>query len=313
MRIAMTICLCMWGVVLTRNVAGQTASPAMKLKAGPVTTLVDDIEAGTGGLTIDKDGNLYTGDFGWRLDGRGKGGHRIYKVSPKGKVTLFCSEMRGASGNTFDLEGNLYQSSIGGNFVSKITPDGTVSKYCKTGLRSPVGLSFNSKGELFACNCGSNTIQKISKDGSSKVFCQSPLLKCPNGITVGPDDTIYICNFGNGDVVRISTDGKATKVATLPRKNNGHLIYYRGYLYVPARTDCRVYQVDLKGEVSVFAGSGKRGKQDGAAMESSFSLPNSLIVGKDGKYLYVNETSPTVGDPRILGPTRIRRIELLEE
>ena len=123
---------------------------------------------------------------------------------------------------------------------------------------------------------------------------------------------LYVCNFGNGDVVQIDHRGHAAKLATLPGGNNGHLNYHRGYLHVLARKDCRVYQVDLAGRVTVFAGSGQRGKQDGEAQESSFSLPNSLIISPDGKSLYVNETSPISGDHRILGPTRIRRIKLIE-
>ena len=144
--------------------------------------------------------------------------------------------------------------------------------------------------------------------GVASDFCSSSLLNCPNGITVGDDDMLYVCNFGNGDVIQISPMGHATKLATLPGQNNGHLIYHRGCLYVLARTDCRVYQVDLAGRVTAFAGNGERGNQDGPALESSFSLPNSLVVSPDGNYLYVNETSPTSGDHRILAPTRIRRI-----
>ncbi|MEM7477517.1 MAG: FG-GAP-like repeat-containing protein [Planctomycetota bacterium] len=281
-----------------------------RLIAGKVSTVLDDIEAGTGGLNIDSEGRLYTADFGWRLDGSGKGGNRLYRVTPEGKSELFHDKLRGGSGNTFDANGNLYQSSIGGNFISKVTPDGRAEVFCKTGLQAPVGLAFNSKGTLFACNCGNNTIQQIAIDGTSKPFCTSPLLKTPNGIAVGPDDMMYVCNFGNGLVVQIDLEGNATKLATLPGGNNGHLIYHRGYLYILARMDCRVYEIDLAGRVTVFAGNGKRGKQNGAPLESSFSLPNSLIISPDEKYLYVNETSPISGDHRILGPTRIRRIEL---
>jgi len=291
----------------------DTSSSTRRLVAGQVTTLLDNIDGGAGGLSIDSQGNLYTADFGWRLDGRGKGGHQIFRISPEGQSTRFFAELRGGSGNTFDALGNLYQSSIGGSFITRITPEGKGTVFCNSGLKSPVGLTFNSKGDLFACNCGGNSICIINAEGKSELFCSSPLLKCPNGITVGPDGTIYVCNFSNGDVIRISTNGKAERLATIPGNNNGHLIYYQGALYVLARTDCRVYRVMLTGETSVFAGSGQRGKRDGAPMTSEFSLPNSLVVSPDGKSMYVNETSPIAGDHRILGPTRIRRIELLTE
>ena len=294
--------------------AKSSRESSVPLKAGKVSTVLDNIEAGTGGLNVDSDGNLYTADFGWRLDGKGKGGNRLYKVSPDGKkATLFCKSLRGGSGNTFDSKGNLFQSNIGANSISKIAPDGTTSVYCKQGLRNPVGLVFDKQGDLFVCNCGANTIQRVSPDGTSKVFCKSSLLKVPNGITMGPDGMFYVCNFGNGDVVQIDQNGNASKLATLPRNNNGHLIFHRGYLYVIARTDCRVYRIDLAGRVVPFVGSGKRGKKDGEPMASSFSLPNSLIISPDGKWMYINETSPTSGDHRILGPSRIRRVELKQD
>ena len=299
-------------IVAGKHYSKPDSNAATKLKATKVETLLDDIDGGSGGLNIDTQGNLYTADFGWRLDGQGKGGHQLFKVSQDGTSSVFCSSLRGGSGNTIDAQGNIYQSSIGGNFISKISPEGQATTFCNTGLKSPVGLVFDSRGDLFACNCGSNSIQKIGPNGQSSLFCDSKLLNCPNGITVGPDDSLYVCNFSNGDVVRIDRKGNAIKLATLPGNNNGHLIYHRGLLYVLARKDCRVYQIDLAGRVSVFAGSGQRGSQDGQPDQSSFSLPNSLIISPDEQAMFVNEVSPTSGDHRILGPTRIRKISLAE-
>ena len=280
------------------------------IEAVAVTTIADDIDAGTGGLTIDKNGNLYTADFGWNLGGPVKGGDKIFKVTPEGEVSLFCKEMQGASGNTIDSDGNIYQSCIRGNFLSKISPKGKVSIVTRQGLKSPVGVVLDEEGSLFVCNCGSNSIQKITSNGTSTQFCKSPLLNVPNGITRTKNGTIYVCNFGNGDVVKIDTEGTASRLATLPGNNNGHLTLLDGNLYVIARTDNRIYKVGLDGTATYFTGSGLRGKADGSPTDCSFSLPNSIVASPDGKYLYVNETSPISGDPRILGPTRIRRIEL---
>ena len=283
-----------------------------KLVAGEVSTVLDDIDAGTGGINVDADGNIYTADFGSRLNGQGTRGTRVYKVTPDGDSELFCNDVFGGSGNTFDGDGNLFQSSIRGGFVSKISPEGEATVFAR-GFKSPVGVVFNSKQDLFVCNCGNNTISRVNSKGEPSVFCDSSLLNCPNGITVGPDDTLYVCNFSNGDVVRIDTKGNATRLATLPGANNGHLVYHKGYLYVLARKDCRVYRVDLAGRFEPFVGSGLRGKGDGEPLESSLSLPNSLIISHDEKWMYINETSPTSGDHIILSPTRIRRVELRTE
>lgn len=287
----------------------RTKSP-IHVEAVAVTTLVDDIDAGTGGLSVDQEGNLYTADFGWQLNGQGKGGDKIFKVTPQGKVSLFTKGMRGASGNTMDAAGNLYQSSIGGHFISKISPKGEATVLAKSGLANPVGIALGREGELYVCNCGSNSIQKITPDGTSTRFCQSLLLNCPNGICRGPDGVLYVCNFGNGDVIEITKEGKASRLATLPGNNNGHLTFFADKLYVVSRGGHRIIKVGLDGTATYFAGNGQRGKKDGSPDDCQFSLPNSIYFSPDHKYLYVNETSPTSGNPVILGPTRIRRIEL---
>lgn len=288
----------------------QDEKEEVHIEAIAVTTVADDIDAGTGGLTVDSEGNLYTADFGWSLGGGGKGGDKIFRVTPEGDVKLFCGQMQGASGNTIDAEGNIYQSNIRGRFISKVSPEGKVTVLSKEGFFSPVGIALGDDGELFVCNCGNNTIQRLAADGTSSVFSKGPLFNCPNGIVRAKDGTLYVCNFGNGDVLKITPDGTPSRLATLPGNNNGHLTLFEDKLFVIARSDHRVYKIGLDGTATYFAGSGKRGKADGTPSESQFSLPNSIAPSPDGKYLYVNETSPTQGDPRILGPTRVRRIEL---
>lgn len=302
--------ICVPGTALFAMPQEGDAPATPQVVAVAVETLADDIDGGTGGLAIDPDGNLYTADFGWRLGGRGKGGDKVFKVDPKGNVSLFCREMRGASGNARDQAGNLYQSSIGGNFISRVSPEGKVEVFVRTGLRNPVGITIDSDGNLFVCSCGGNSIQKITPEGVVSDFCKSKLLNCPNGITMAPDGNFYVANFSNGDVIRIDAEGQASRLATLPGKNNGHLTCHAGQLFVVARKANQIYRVTLDGKATAFVGSGERGKADGAPLEATLSLPNDIVVSQDGRYMYVNETSPIHGDHRILGPTRIRRIEL---
>lgn len=292
------------------NLPPATTVVADDVVALAVETLADEIDSGTGGLAIDKDGNLFTADFGWRLGGTGKGGDKVFKVDPEGQVELFCRQMRGASGNTIDADGNLVQSSIGGNFISKVTPDGAVSVFAKGAFKNPVGITADSKNNLYVCNCGAGSITKVEPDGTTSTFAKSKLFNVPNGITLASDGNFYVANFGNGDVIKIDQSGNVSRFATLPGKNNGHLTSYKGQLFVVARTANQIYRVTLDGKATPFVGSGKRGKDDGKPLEASLSLPNDLGISPCGKYMYVNETSPISGDPRILGPTRIRRITL---
>ena len=173
-----------------------------------VETLADNIDGGSGGIAIDKQGNVYTADFGSRLGRGGKGGDKVFRISPEGEVSLFCKGLQGASGNAFDADGNLFQSNIGGNLISKITPDGKISVFSREGLVNPVGIVIDSKGTLFVANCGNGTIRKIPNEGVSTEFVKSKLLKCPNGITIDNTGNLYTANFYNGDVLKITPDGK---------------------------------------------------------------------------------------------------------
>lgn len=284
---------------------------SVQLQAGEVSTLIDELPGGTGGLVVNRNGIVYSADFSSRLDQQGTGGHRLFRVDLEGQFEIVSKALRGGSGNTIGPDGAIYQSSIGGGFVSRIVPGEAATVFAE-GFQNPVGLVFDARGQLYVCNCGSNRITRVATDGTVHELAAGPLFRCPNGITVDPSGQLYVCNFGNGDVLKIDTEGNVSRLATLPGKNNGHLVYHKGYLYVIARTDCRIYRVSLEGQADVFIGSGKRGKQDGKALECQLSLPNSLAFSPDGKILYINETAPVDGDPRILAPTRIRKVEIVE-
>ncbi|MGI9517721.1 MAG: virginiamycin B lyase family protein [Pirellulaceae bacterium] len=291
----------------------ESGNTPEEITAVRVETLAAEVDGGSGGVAVDADGNVYTADFGSQLGRGGTGGHRVYRITPDGDVSLFCEEMRGASGNCFDAEGNLFQSNIGGNKISRVAPDGTVTDFCSEGLTNPVGIIIDDEGTLFVGNCGSSSIQRITADGESTQFVKSNLLKCPNGITRDDAGNLYVANFYNGDVVKITPNAEASVLATLPGNNNGHLTYRGGYLYVVARTANQIYRVSLDGDMELFAGSGTRGKDDGAPAEATFSLPNDLAFSPDGQFLYVNEVGPIEGNPRVLAPTRVRRIVVNQE
>ena len=300
-------CLVFAGITPTDGNAQTNSRP----KALEVLTLADNIDAGTGGLAFDKDGNIYTADFGSQLGGGGQGGDKIFRITPDGnKVSLFHNGFAGASGNCFDKNGNLFQSNIRGNLIHRITPNGKPTEFSKTGLRNPVGIAIGDDGTLYVCNCGSSSIQKITKDGTSSVFVKSSLLKCPNGITFDDDQNLYVSNFYNGDVLKITKDAKISRLATLPGNNNGHITFHKGELFAVARSAHQIYRITLDGKASVFAGTGKRGKKNGSPSEATFSLPNDIGISPDGKSLLVNEVSPTDTSNLVLSPTRIRKILL---
>lgn len=290
--------------------------PAVAFEAR-VDTLSEELDGGAGGLEVDADGFVYCADFGSRLGAGGTGGTRIFKLHPEtGVAEVFTSGLRGASGNAIGPGGDFFQSNIGGNFITRIRPDGTSSVFLREGLQSPVGIAIDQDGLFFVANCGSNSILAVTPDGESSLFASDPLLSCPNGITLDEEHNVYVCNFNNGDVIKVSWSGEATKLATLPGNNNGHLVYREGFLYVVARGAHQIYRISLESEdgaeAELFAGSGKRGRDDGPLFEATFSFPNDLAFSPDGKLLYVNENASLTEPHTTLAPMVVRRIRLAD-
>lgn len=277
-----------------------------------VETLPIELDGGTGGVSVDRNGNVYVADFGAKLDDRASMGRKVFRISPAGTATVFARGFEGASGNELDSNGYLYQSNIRGNFIIRIAPDGTHDVFVREGIVAPVGIAIGENDVLFVANCGNDSIRRVTPDGASHPFAESDLLKCPNGIALDDAANLYVANFDNGDVVKITPRGAVSRLATLPGNNNGHLTHHDGGLYVVARGDHRIYRVSLEGEVTPFAGTGIRGRRDGPADEAQFSYPNDIAIDPEGQAFYVNELASTTSDPSELSPMVVRRIRLAQ-
>jgi len=274
-----------------------------------VRNLTDYIRAGSGGMDSDAAGNIYMADFGATLSG--PPGARVYIITPEGEVSTFAEGLVGASGNEFDSQGNLFQSNIGGNSVSKITPDGVVTTFVSNTLQGPVGITFDPADNMFVANCSKNDISMVTPEGTASTFARGGLFNCPNGITIDPDGNLYVANFGNGGIIKITADGTASQLTTISGNNNGHLLYHDGLLWVVGRSANRIYTVTLEGEVTIFAGAGPRGNRNGALDQARFSLPNDLAFSPDGKFIYINDVDPDLAAGE-LSPSIIRVIEIVE-
>jgi len=273
-----------------------------------VSTLTGAINAGSGGLDVDAQGNIYMADFGASLNG--PPGTRVHKITPEGEVSVFANGLVGASGNDFDPDGNLIQSNISNGTVSKITPEGMVTTIA-TGFSAPVGVVHDGESAFYVCNCGSNTISKVDDDGTVSLFSSSTLLNCPNGIDMDSEGNLYIANFSNGTVVKITPTGMASSFASIPGANNGHLLINGSSIYVVGRGANSIYKVSFGGTVSLFAGTGVRGLDNGSLLKATFSLPNDIAFSPDGRKLYINDVGTLDPDTGVLKPVVIREIDLL--
>jgi len=256
-----------------------------------VSTLTTELNA-SGGVAVDTAGFVYVADFGIFLNMAN--GTNVYRVSPHdGTFTVYASGLQGASGNDFDSKGNLFQSNIAAGKISKINQQGVVTDFASANIQAPVGIAVGSGDTVFVANCGNNTIAKITPGGLSTVFVSSNLLNCPNGLTLDDQGNLYTSNFSNGWVVKITSEGTVSNFAFIPGNNNGHLTFANGKLYVVARCNNQIYEVELDGTRNLLAGSGTPGNEDGPALQATFFLPNGIRASLTGDTLYVNDDTAT--------------------
>jgi len=275
---------------------------------------------GSGGLSLDEDGNLYIADFGDFLDIGDPNGlpNDVWKLDTNLNLTTYSQGFLGASGNDFDSNGVLFQSDIRAGAIYKII-NGVRTFVTSTGISNPVGLVFDSNDNFYVCNCGNSTIRKVTPAGVSTLFSSGSLFLCPNGITVDEDDNLYVSDFSNGNIIKISTTGVATLLNTTPGgttsgPSNGHLDYHQAsrMLYIASGGSNKIYSlpIDNPSNLQVLAGTGVRGNDDGDAATATFSRPNGVAVSVTGDSIYVNSAIPITNNPnRPLNPSVVRLLK----
>jgi len=275
---------------------------------------------GSGGLSLDPEGNLYIGDFGDFLSA-GDGDNipnDIMKLDKDLNLTSYATNFIGASGNDFNSEGVLHQSDIGSNGIYKIV-DGERILVTSVGISSPVGIVFDSQDNFFVCNCGNNTIRKVTPQGENTLFASGTEFFCPNGITVDENDNLYVSNFSNGNIIKITPEGVSTVLNDTPTgvtsgASNGHLDYHQSTrtLYIASHSTNQIFSMHIDDpdfELTVIAGSGARGNSDGAALTATFSRPNGVAITPSGDSIYINSAIQVTNVPnRPLNPQVIRLI-----
>ena len=265
---------------------------------------------GSGGVKIGPDGNIYIGNYGDALPN--SNGTQVWKFNlDTEELTTFSTGHFGASGNDFDSQGNLFQSNIAGNFISKITPGGTSTLFTNTGISSPVGIAIDDFDNLYVCNCGNNTIRKVTSAGVSTLFSSGAIFNCPNGITIDHEGNLLVSNFSNGSIIKINLAGTPSLFSTIPGGNNGHLAFddTDTSLIVASHGSSRIYRVQLpNGELSTIAGSGIRGNNDGTTSQAQFSRPNGVAISVTGDSVFINSSVPITNVGLPLNPSLLRMI-----
>jgi len=182
-----------------------------KVTPGGTESLLHDFKGGKDGafplapLITDASGNLYgtTGSGGLDCNGTGEGCGTVFKITPKGKLTVLYAFTGGsdgiypAAGLLFDKAGNIYGTTANGGSncddtgqgcgtVFRLAPDGTETVLyafagASSGANPAAGVIMDGKGALYGTtnnggvNCdgsgpGCGTVFKLAADGKESVL-----------------------------------------------------------------------------------------------------------------------------------------------
>ncbi len=184
------------------------------------------------GLHLAPDGYLYFGGS-WK-------GSRVYRSTLEGEVEVFAEgDFQGPTDLVMDSQGNLFVTNYNSTFVSKIAPDGTVTRFAETPL-GPAGIAIDSHDNLFVTIYGTpagegHSVLKITPQGETSTYAQDPALHASVGIAVDDADVVYVLGGRDAGIQRITGPGQLERMSTLPLAHGmgggAHLDWAAGQLF----------------------------------------------------------------------------------
>lgn len=181
---------------------------------------------------IDADGNIYVTYSGPRGQ---KTPVSIYKITPKGAVTPFVTDIMNATGLAFSLTGDLYVSSRFEGNVYRVDPAGRIEIHTE-GMGIATGLAFDRDGNLYVGD-RSGSIFKIGPNKEIFVFATLEPSMAAYHLAFGFDDFLYVTGPTTSSfdsIYRVSPSGEVDRFFTGLGRPQGLAFDIEGCLYAVA-------------------------------------------------------------------------------
>ena len=200
------------------------------------------------GVTVDKDGSIYTTD-GECGGEHGDGTHtecRIQKFTRDGQFIKKWGTLGSGDGQfgdvqgiTADTAGNVFVADHYYSSIQKFTSDGQFLKKW-TSESGPKGIAADSGGNVYVANRDNSQVQKFDGEGNFITWLgglgSSPgLMSSPNAVAVSHDGHVYVADSGNNRVEVFSPVTGASNSRAIVVAGGGP---YDGNLLWPATEMC---------------------------------------------------------------------------
>jgi outer membrane protein assembly factor BamB len=181
---------------------------------------------------IDGEGNVYATYSGRRGQ---KTPVSIYKVTPKGAVTPYVTDIMNATGLAFSLTGDLFVSSRFEGNVYRVDRAGRTELFIE-GMGIASGMAFDHDGNLYVGD-RSGSIFKISASKEIFVFATLEPSVAAYHLAFGFDDYLYVSGPTTSSfdsIYRISPSGEVDRFYTGLGRPQGLAFDIEGTLYAVA-------------------------------------------------------------------------------
>lgn len=228
-----------------------------------------------GNPAVDTDGNVYATYSGRRGQ---KTPVSIYKITPKGAVTPFVTEIMNATGLAFTLTGDLFVSSRNEGNVYRVDRSGRTELYIE-GMGIATGIALDHDNNLYVGD-RSGSIFKINSSKEIFVFATLEPSIAAYHLAFGFDDYLYVSGPTTSSfdsIYRVSPSGAVDRFFTGFGRPQGLAFDIDGTLYAVASYRGRrgIFRFrDPKKPELVVAGSSLVGL--------AFDLNENLLVADSG-------------------------------
>jgi sugar lactone lactonase YvrE len=179
---------------------------------------------------VDTEGNVYVTYSGRRGQ---KTPVSVYKITPKGAVTPFATDIMNATGLAFNMMGDLFVSSRFDGNVYSIDPSGNMQMFTE-GMGIATGIAFDRNGYLYIGD-RSGSIFKISPKREIFVFATLEPSIAAYHLAFGMDNHLYVTGPTTSSfdsIYRISPNGEVTRFFTGLGRPQGLAVDIDGIVYV---------------------------------------------------------------------------------